>query len=58
METRRLIENRIERYRSIIRGSLDRSSHERYRKQIEVEAAKLDSFKRAETEKERNRMLS
>jgi hypothetical protein len=58
METRRLIENRIEQYRAIILGSLDRSSHERYRKQIRAEAAKLDGLYRAETEKDRNRMLS
>ena len=54
METRRLIENRIEQYRSLIRGTLDRSSHVVLKRQIEAEVAKLDKMKEVEGEPDRH----
>lgn len=57
METRCMIENRIEQYRSLIRGSLDQSSREVLKRQIEEEVAKLDHIKRVEAERDRNRTL-
>ena len=56
METRRMIENRIEQYRSLIRGTLDRSSHAMLKQQIEAEVAKLDRLKHVEAEGDRNQM--
>lgn len=55
METRRMIENRIEQYRLLIRSTLDRSSQDVLRKRIEVDAAKIEQLKRAEAESDRNR---
>jgi hypothetical protein len=57
METRRLIEDRIEQYRLLIRSTLDRASLDVLRKQIEVEVAKLDRLDYVEAESKRNRAV-
>ncbi len=57
METRRMIEDRVERYRSLLRTTLDRSSQEVLLKRIEIDAAKIHQLKRAEAERDRNRWL-
>jgi hypothetical protein len=58
METRRTIQDRIEQYRSLIRGTLDRSSHEVLKKKIEVEVDKLNRLNHVEADRDRYRMLS
>jgi len=51
MENRRMIENRIEQYRSLIRGSTDQASQDVLKEQIEAEVAKLDRLKHFEVER-------
>jgi len=57
MENRRMIENRIEQYRSLIRGSTDQASQDVFKEQIAAEVAKLDVLKHLEAERDRDRML-
>ncbi len=51
MENRRMIENRIEQYRSLIRASTDQASQDVLKEQIEAEVAKLDRLKHFEVER-------
>ena len=58
METRQIIQNRIEQYRSLVRATLDRAAQEVLEKQIEADVVRLDRLNRVETERNRNRVLA
>ncbi len=57
METRRIIQDRLEQNRSLMRATLDRASQEVLKKQIQADVVRLDQLNRVETERDRNRAV-